>query len=134
MMAIYVQVIRRSAAITAAVAAAMVAISAGTEGVKGLIGALIGIGVVAVFFGISVLVVGRAARINPQAMMIAALGSYLVKFIALAALMVWLGKSSAFSGRLLGLTAIACILTWSAAQVITSMKLKVPYVEPELER
>jgi len=39
--------------------------------------------------------------------------------------------STAFSGPLLGLTAIVCILTWSASQVITSMRLKVPYVEPE---
>jgi ATP synthase protein I len=134
MMAVYASVIKRSAVITLAVAIAMVAISAGVSGVKGLIGSLIGIGVVAVFFGISVVVVGRAARVNPQVMMIAALGSYIVKFIALAALMIWLSKSTAFSGRLLGLTAIVCILTWSAAQVITSMKLKVPYVEPELER
>ncbi len=133
-MAGYASVIKRSAVITLAVAIAMVAISAGVSGVKGLIGSLIGIGVVAVFFGISVVVVGRAARVNPQVMMIAALGSYIVKFIALAALMIWLSKSTAFSGRLLGLTAIVCILTWSAAQVITSMKLKVPYVEPELER
>lgn len=133
-MAVYASVIKRSAVITLAVAIAMVAISAGVSGVKGLIGSLIGIGVVAVFFGISVVVVGRAARVNPQVMMIAALGSYIVKFIALAALMIWLSKSTAFSGRLLGLTAIVCILTWSAAQVITSMKLKVPYVEPELER
>lgn len=133
-MASYAQVIRRSAVITAAVAAAMVAISAGIDGSKGAAGALIGIGVVAVFFGISVLVVGRAARIGPQAMMIAALGSYLVKFVALAVLMIWLSKSTAFDGKLLGLTAIACILTWSAAQVITAMKLKVPYVEPEPQR
>lgn len=133
-MAGYASVIKRSAVITLAVAIAMVAISAGVSGVKGLIGSLIGIGVVAVFFGISVVVVGRAARVNPQVMMIAALGSYIVKFIALAALMIWLSKSTAFSGRLLGLTAIVCILTWSAAQVITSMKLKVPYVEPELGR
>jgi ATP synthase protein I len=130
MMAAYTQVIKRSAAITFAVAAAMVAISAGVSGVKGLIGSLIGIGVVTVFFGISVVVVGKAMKVNPQMMMMAALGSYLVKFIALAVLMIWLSKSTAFSGPLLGLTAIVCILTWSASQVITSMKLKVPYVEP----
>lgn len=130
-MAVYAQVIRRSAVITFAVAAVMVAISAGVSGVKGLIGSLIGIAVVMVFFGISVLVVGRAMKVNPQMVMIAALGSYLVKFIALAILMIWLSKSTAFSGPLLGLTAIVCILTWSASQVITSMRLKVPYVEPE---
>jgi ATP synthase protein I len=70
-------------------------------------------------------------KVNPQMMMMAALGSYLVKFIALAVLMIWLSKSTAFSGKLLGLTALVCILTWSAAQVVTSMKLKVLYVEPE---
>jgi ATP synthase protein I len=134
MMENYTRVIRRSAVITAAVAAAMVAISAAASGAKGAIGALIGVGVVIVFFGISVLVVGRAARVNPQVMMIAALGSYIVKFVGLAVLMIALGHSTAFSGRLLGLTAIVCILTWSAAQVVTAMKLKVPYVEPELER
>jgi ATP synthase protein I len=130
-MAAYTQVIKRSAAITLAVAAVMVAISASVSGVKGVIGSLIGIGVVTVFFGISVIVVGRAMKISPSAMMIAALGSYLVKFIALAALMIWLEKSTAFSGKLLGLTAIICILTWCTSQVVTSMKLKVPYVEPE---
>jgi ATP synthase protein I len=134
MMENYARVIRRSALITAAVAAAMVAISAAASGAKGAIGALIGVGVVIVFFGISVLVVGRAARVNPQVMMIAALGSYIVKFVGLAVLMIALGHSTAFSGRLLGLTAIVCILTWSVAQVVTAMKLKVPYVEPELER
>jgi ATP synthase protein I len=131
MMAVYTRVIQRSAAITLPVAIAMVAISVGVSGVKGLIGSLIGVGVVAVFFGISVLVVGRAMKVNPQMMMMAALGSYLVKFIALAVLMIWLSKSTAFSGKLLGLTALVCILTWSAAQVVTSMKLKVLYVEPE---
>jgi ATP synthase protein I len=130
-MAAYTRVIQRSAVITLAVAIVMVAISASVSGVKGVIGSLIGIGVVTVFFGISVVVVGRAMKISPQAMMIAALGSYLVKFVALAALMIWLEKSTAFSGKLLGLTAIVCILAWCISQVITSMKLKVPYVEPE---
>jgi ATP synthase protein I len=131
MMAAYTRVIQRSAAITLAVAVVMVAISASVSGVKGVIGSLIGIGVVTVFFGISVVVVGRAMKVSPQAMMIAALGSYLVKFIALAAVMIWLQKSTAFSGKLLGLTAIVCILTWCVSQVITSIKLQVPYVEPE---
>jgi ATP synthase protein I len=131
-MANYARVIRRSALITAVAAVAMIAISAAASGAKGAFGALIGIAVVVVFFGISVVVVGRAAKINPQVMMVAALGSYLIKFVALAALMIWLGHSTAFSGRLLGLTAIVCILTWSTAQVITAMKLKIPYVEPEV--
>jgi len=38
---------------------------------------------------------------------------------------------TAFSDRALGLTAIGCILVWSAAQVITAAKIKMLYVEPE---
>jgi hypothetical protein len=40
---------------------------------------------------------------------------------------------SAFSGRALGFTALGCILVWSATQVITAMKVKMLYVEPEQE-
>jgi hypothetical protein len=42
--------------------------------------------------------------------------------------------TTAFSGRLFGLTAIACILVWTGAQAVTSMRLKVPYVEPDGKR
>jgi hypothetical protein len=42
-----------------------------------------------------------------------------------------LRHSTAFNGKMLGFTALACILAWSAAQVITSMKLNMLYVEPD---
>jgi len=38
---------------------------------------------------------------------------------------------TAFSDRALGLTALGCILVWSAAQVIVAVKVKMLYVEPE---
>ena len=131
MLAKYATIVRRAGALTAVAAAIMVAVSAALVGVKGLIGALIGVALVTVFFGISVLVVGRAARISPQAMMVAALITYVVKIVALAVLVSVLHGMSAFSDRALGLTAIGCILVWSAAQVITAVKIKMLYVEPE---
>jgi ATP synthase protein I len=134
MMAIYGRVVRRSAAITGVVAAACVAICAALGGAKGLYGALIGIAIVTAFFGISVLVVGRAARISPQVMMAAALGSYIVKIIAFMAAVILLGKSTAFNGRMLGFTALACILAWGAAEVVTTIKLKVLYVDPDRQQ
>src|SRR5947207_6626003 len=84
MLAKYATIVRRAGAQTAVAAAIMVAVSAALVGVKGLIGALIGVAIVTVFFGISVLVVGRAARKSPQAMMVAALVTYLVKIVLLA--------------------------------------------------
>ena len=66
-----------------------------------------------------------------MAMMVAALGSFVVKIIAFMIVLVLLGKSTAFNGRMLGFTALACILAWSAAQVVTSMKIRLLYVEPD---
>ena len=131
MLAKYATVVRRAGALTAVAAAIMVAVSAAVVGVKGLIGALIGVAIVIVFFGISVVVVGRAARISPPAMMLAAMITYLVKIVALAVVVSALNGTTAFSTRALGFTAIGCILVWSATQVITTIKLKMLYVEPD---
>jgi ATP synthase protein I len=131
MMATYGRVVRRSAALTGAVAAVCVAICAALGGAKGLYGALIGVAIVTAFFGISVLVVGRAAKISPQVMMAAAMISYVVKIIGFAIVVILLGKSTAFDGRMLGFTAIICILAWTAAEVVTAIKLRLPYVEPD---
>ena len=131
MLAKYATVVRRAGALTAVAAAIMVAVSAALVGVKGLIGALIGVAIVTVFFGISVVVVGWAARISPPAMMLAAIITYLVKIVALAIVLSALNGTTAFSTRALGFTAIGCILVWSATQVITTIKLKMLYVEPD---
>ena len=131
MLAKYATIVRRAGALTAIAAAIMVAVSAALVGVKGLIGALIGVALVAVFFGISIVVVGRAARISPPAMMLAAIITYLVKIVALAVIISAMNGTTAFSTRTAGFVAIGCILVWSATQVITTMKLKVLYVEPE---
>jgi len=131
MMASYATIVRRAGALTAVAAAVMVAVSAALIGVKGLIGALVGVAIVTVFFGISVLVVGWAARKSPQAMMVTALVTYLVKIVALAVIVSALNGATAFSSRTTGVVAIGCILTWSATQVITAMKLKILYVEPD---
>jgi ATP synthase protein I len=133
MLAKYATIVRRAGALTAVAAAIMVALSAALVGVKGLIGALIGVAIVTVFFGLSVLVVGRAARVSPSAMMVAAMITYLVKIVLLAVVVSSLNGTTAFSTRTLGFVAIGCILVWSATQVITSIKLKMLYVEPETQ-
>ncbi len=127
----YSRVVRWSVALTSVVAAVAVLICAAIAGAKGTYGALIGVGVVTVFFGLSIVVVGRAARISPAAMMVAALVTFLVKMVGFAIVLVAIGHSHAFNGRSLGFTALACILAWSAAQMIVSMRLKLLYVEPD---
>jgi ATP synthase protein I len=127
----YARVVRWSLALTSVVAAVAVVLCAVLGGSKGVYGALIGVGVVTAFFAISIIVVGRAARINPMAMMVAALGTFVGKMIAFLIVLALLRHSTAFNGKMLGFTALACILAWSASQIITSMKLKLVYVEPD---
>jgi ATP synthase protein I len=134
MLATYATVIRRSAAVSAAVAAVMVVISGAVAGGKGVIGALLGTALVAVFFAISVIAVGYAARVSPQLMMITALGTYIVKILVLLFLVVHYSNTVAFSPRMFGLTAVVCILAWSASQVTWSLRLKMAYVEPDGDR
>jgi ATP synthase protein I len=130
MLASYAIVVRRAAIPTALGALIMVAVGAALVGVKGLVGALLGVAIVALFLGISIAVVGWAARISPPAMMIAALATFLVKIIALAVVVSSLEGTTAFSTRTLGFTAIGCILLWSAAQVVAAMRVRMLYVEP----
>jgi ATP synthase protein I len=134
MLASYAVILRRSALATAPAAAAMVALSAIIGGGKGLVGALLGVGLVIVFFGISSFAMSRAARHSPQVMMVTAIVTYLVKIVVLLFFVVKYSGTTAFNGKLFGFTVIACVIVWSAAQVLVSARLKVPYVEPDSER
>jgi ATP synthase protein I len=129
-MAYYGRVVRWSLALTSVVAAVAVVVCAALGGTKGTYGALIGVGVVAVFFAVSILVVSRAAKVSPMAMMIAALASFVAKIVAFMIVLAVMRHYHAYSFRDLGFTALACILAWSFSQVLVAMKLNVPYVEP----
>ena len=130
-MASYARVVRRSAALCSVVAAVMIAICAGVVGAKGLYGALVAVGIVTVFFGISIVAVGRAAKVSPMFMMAVAMGTYVIKIIAFMIALVLLQRVTVFSDKALGFTALALILTWCAAQVILMMRTKMLYVTPE---
>jgi ATP synthase protein I len=130
MPAAYARIARRSALVTAAAALIMAVISWGTAGGKGLLGSVLGIALVAVFFSVSVFAVGFAARISPQAMMITAMVTYIAKILILLFFVVGFSKTTVFNTLLFGVSALACILVWCISQVIWSLKVKFLYVEP----
>jgi ATP synthase protein I len=130
----YARIARRSAATAAIAAVAAIVLAAVIAGGKGAVGAAIGVAIVALFFGISIVVVGRAARVSPQAMMAAALGTFIVKIVLLLAFVGAFEDTTAFNPKAFGLTALACILAYTGAQVTWSMRLKALYVEPDGER
>ena len=130
----YGRVLKRSAVFTVAAAAVMVVLSTVLGGTKGLIGALLGVALVTIFFGISVVAVSRAARVSPQAMMITAIGTFILKIVVLAFLVARFAGTTAFNSKLFGFTAIVCILAWSIGQAVATARMKVLYVEPDGER
>jgi ATP synthase protein I len=133
MPAAYARIALRSALATAVAAVIMAAISGGVYGGKGLLGAVLGVALVAVFFAISFFAIGRAARVSPQAMMITAMVTYIAKILILLFFVVRFATTTVFNTRMFGLTALACILVWCISQVVWSMRLKFLYVEPHAE-
>jgi ATP synthase protein I len=125
-----VRALRQSAVPTALVGVLCMVVGAIVAGGKGALGALLALAVVNVFFVISAFVVARAAKVSPQAMMIAALSSYMVKILALAVLLHSFQNTTLFNGRVFGFSAIVLILMWSGMQVRAMVTSKMLYVEP----
>lgn len=129
MLASYAVILRRSALATAPAAVAMIVLSGIVGGGKGLVGALLGVGLVIVFFGIDALALGWAARHSPQVMMVTAISTYLIKILALLFVVAKYSGTTAFNGKLFGFTVIVCVLVYTTAQALIAARLKVPYVE-----
>lgn len=125
-----VRALRQSAVPTAAVGVLCAVVAGLAAGGKGVLGAALALAMVTLFFLISTVVVGRAARVNPQTMMVTALATYLVKILILAVVTAQFRDTTLFNPRAFGFTAVACVLCWSGTQVRTWMKAKTFYVEP----
>jgi ATP synthase protein I len=124
---------RRSALVTAAAAAVMLAISI-TAGVKGVLGAAFAIAVVAGFFGLTALAFYLGAKVSAQAMAGAGMAMYFIKLLVLLVLISAFSDSTAFSGLLFALTILVLVLVYQVALVVTWNRTKMLYVEPDGER
>ena len=133
-MANYAVILRRSAVVTAVPALIMVVLSAIIGGGKGLVGALLGVGLVIVFFGISAVAMSWASRKSPQVTMVTAMSTYLLKILVLFFVVIKYSGTTAFNGKLFGFTAVVGVVVYTTAQALVSARLKVPYVEPDGKR
>lgn len=116
----------RSAVPTAVAGAVLVTLGGVLYGVKGVYGGLIGVAVVTVFFALSLLAVNRAAKISPSAIYAVGMSTYLVKIVLLLVMVALFKGITAFDTHWFGLTALLCILVWSAGQVVTLVRTRVP--------
>ncbi|GAA3218190.1 hypothetical protein [Nonomuraea helvata] len=126
-----VRVLKSAAIPTSLVGVVAVAVSLLTSGGKGALGAAIGALLVGVFFSISVVAVSYAARVSPQMMAIAAMVSYLVKVLAIMAVLVSFRDTTAWNTQTFAWSVVVCTLVWTGFEVRAFMKTKMLYVDPE---
>ncbi|WP_329252850.1 hypothetical protein OG417_09665 [Actinoallomurus sp. NBC_01490] len=122
--------ILRGAAIPTGLAG-LVAIIAGLlfAGGKGVLGAAIGAVLVLVFFTLGMLVVSYVSRLSQQLVMMAGLLGYLIKLIAVFALVAALNHVTAWNAHVFGWTVLSLTIVWLAAEVNATINARQPYVE-----
>ncbi len=133
-MASYAVILRRSALVTAIPALVMIVLGGALGGGKGLVGALLGVGLVIVFFGISAAAMSWASRKSPQVTMVTAASTYLIKILVLFFFVIRYSGTTTFNGKIFGVTVVVCVVVWTSAQALVSARLKVPYVELDGKR
>jgi ATP synthase protein I len=117
-------------AVLATLLAAPVAVLLGAlaAGGRGALGAGLGIGLAAVFFSVTVLVVDAVGRVSPQLMMPAALGVYVVKLVVLLLGLLLLRGVTVFDRVAFGLAVVAGTCVYLVAEVRMALKARIPYV------
>jgi ATP synthase protein I len=126
--------ILRGAAIPTCLAGLAAAIVCGTVvGSKGVIAAAMGTVLVMVFFTISLVAVTYAARISPQAMLPAALGSYILKLLVIGIVLTALKNVTIWHPRSFAWTVLALTLVWVFAEARGLIKSKMLYIDDPLD-
>ncbi|GIH70526.1 hypothetical protein [Sphaerimonospora thailandensis] len=124
------RVLKSAALLTLAVGLPAIVVAMLAVGVKGAIGAGIGLALVAVFFTIGLVLVSWAGRISPAVMMMAAVSGYLVKALLIMAFLKAFENTTAFHPRAFAWTVIVCTVVWTIGEMRGFVKLKMLYVEP----
>ncbi|WP_062344273.1 hypothetical protein [Herbidospora yilanensis] len=126
-----VRVLKGAAVPTVAVGVIAAIVSAIFAGFTGALGAVIALGLVAVFFTVGLIVVTWAGRISPMAMFASAVLSYLVKVIAIMITLRAFETTTVFDPKAFAWSVIVLTVVWTFGEMRGFMKLKLLYVEPD---
>ncbi|HET6700068.1 MAG TPA: hypothetical protein VFG88_13335 [Nocardioidaceae bacterium] len=123
-------VIRGAAVAAGGVGLLAVLLGAALAGSAAALGALLGTVIVLAFFAAGAAVVGVAAALAPATSLLVALLTYTLKVVLVGLVFLGLTRSGALGSDLdpqwLAGALIACTLTWTAAQVVLSMRARQP--------
>ncbi len=125
------QILRGAAIPTAVVGVLLLVMGGVVAGTKGVIGAAVGVALVAAFFTAGLVVIGWASKINPMMMMNVALFTYMVKIALLFVLLMMFQDTKAFDTKVFALSLLVSTLVWIGAEVRAFSRLKILYVDPD---
>jgi ATP synthase protein I len=125
------RILRGAAILAAPVGIVATVVSALVAGEKGLIGGVVAVAVVAVFFGLGSAALMRLTRDNPQLVMMAGMLVYAVQILLIGVFIVVFKGTDLFNGRAFALTLLVTALAWVGGQVRHSLFGKMLYVDPE---
>ena len=121
---------------TLLVGAVAAAVAGGMAGAAGVWGALIGFALVVLFFAIGLLVLARCAGVDPALVLVIALGLYAAKVVLIGGTFVLLDTTGVLRGfadhLALGVTAIACTLTWTVGETVGAIRVRQPAYDLDL--
>lgn len=100
------------------------------DGSAGLLGALIGLAVPAVFFGITAVLALATTHLSPGAMGAVVLASWLAKLIVLVVVLVLLDQSQAWSRPVFGVVFLLAVAAWLTLEAWIVLRGRQPYVQP----
>ncbi|MGH3507223.1 MAG: hypothetical protein ACRDO2_08485 [Nocardioidaceae bacterium] len=97
------------------------------EGVAGLYGALVGTGLVILFFALGHVVLTRVRSVEPAMFFLIAMLTYVLQVVCLLAVFgSFASWSSGVSATALGLTIVVCTLAWTTGLVVSSRRQRIP--------
>ena len=125
------RILRGAALLAVPVGAVSVLVSALVAGGKGLIGGLVAVVVVAVFFGLGFAALMRLTRDRPQVVMMAGMLVYSVQILLVGVFIIVFKHTTLFDPKAVALSLLATALAWVGGQVVYTMRSKTLYVDPE---
>lgn len=100
------------------------------SGGRAAAGAALGIAIVGAFFSVSAVVIAKAGQRNPKLVMVAALAAYVVKIVALGAVLTFLPRDGVFDTRWMAAGVGLGLFVWLAAHMRYVWTTQIYYVDP----
>jgi ATP synthase protein I len=124
------RILRGAAIIAAPVGVVATVVSAVAAGGKGLVGGLMALLVVALFFGLGSWALMRITQDKPQVAMAAGMLVYTVQILLIGVFVILFSGTTVFSGRAFGLVLLFTALSWVGGQVRQTLTSRMLYVDP----